>query len=166
MPTVSVRYGFRQPLAAPANEAYAWCTDFGPEDGPLFSEPTRRSVRRISEDALVMTDTTGPEGRRRRIQRLVRLNPEERAWTSTHLDGPFRGSQYWYRILPDGPNRSHLEFRGLRLESSPRRLSAGDVARRVEDCRRTDSGEWRRWLAPALEKDLGAGARKRAAGDR
>jgi hypothetical protein len=154
MPTVSLRYRFRQPLTASAADAYAWCTDFGPADGPLFSARTRRSVRWISEDALVMTDTTFPNRRPLRIRRLVRLNPEERAWTNTHLDGPYQGSQYWYRVVADGPSRSHLEFQGLRLEASRRRLSRPEAARRSEACRRDDSGEWKHRLAPALDRDL------------
>ena len=105
MKVVALRYGFRVRLAAPARRAYDWCTDFSPADGALFSEATRRAVRRITEDALVMTDTTRPGGRLRRIRRLVRLNPSELAWTNTHLDGPFQGSQYWYRVVPDGPDR-------------------------------------------------------------
>lgn len=154
MPLVSLRYQFRQPLAAPARAAYSWCTDFGPADGPLFPERTRRTVVHLSEDALIMTDTTYPGGRPRRIRRLVRLNPEERAWTNTHLDGPYRGSQYWYRIRADGPRRSHLEFFGLRLERSDRALSAAERARRSEACRRHDAGAWRRHLAPALAREL------------
>ena len=154
MPIFSLRYRFRQPFRVPAHAAFAWCTDFGPGDGKLFSEPTQRSVRRLSEDALIMTDTTYPQGRSLRIRRLVRINARERAWTNTHLDGPYRGSQYWYRIVSDGPQLSHLEFQGLRLETSPRPLSATQTTRRSEQCRRSDSGEWRSRLAPALERDL------------
>jgi hypothetical protein len=154
MPILSFRYHFRQPLHVPAEAAYAWCTDFGPSDGALFSDPTRRSVQWLSEDALVMTDTTRAGGRLRRIRRLVRLNPSELAWTNTHLDGPYRHSQFWYRIVSDGPRKSHLEFVGLRLEKGPRRLSALETAQHAEELRRNDSGEWRRRLAPALQRNL------------
>jgi len=153
VPVISLRYHFRQPFRVPARVAYAWCTDFGPDDGPLFSERTRRSVHRVSEDALMMTDTTYRGGRSVRIRRLVRLFPEERAWTNTHVDGPYEGSQYWYRIVADGSRRSDLEFHGLRLEKHARALSASATARRAEQCRRNDVGEWRRRLAPALERD-------------
>jgi hypothetical protein len=156
MPIVSLQYRFRQPLAAPAQAAYAWCTDFGPGDGKLFPQRTRRAVRRISDDALVLTDTTYPDGRLRRIQRLVRLNPTELAWTNTHLSGPFRHSQYWYRIVPDGPRHCHLEFQGLRLETTPTAVSEEERAQRVKEHRGADSTLWRRQLAPALERDLGS----------
>jgi hypothetical protein len=154
MPVCSLLYQFSQPFGVPARKAFAWCTDFGPGDGLLFSQRTLRSIRRFSENALVMTDTTYPEGHPRRIRRLVRVYPSEMAWTNTHLDGPYRHSQYWYRIVSDGPRRSHLEFHGLRLESTPRALSPLDTARRAEQRCRDDSGEWRRRLAPALERDL------------
>jgi hypothetical protein len=154
MPTYSLQYHFRQPLSAPAKAAYAWCTDFEPEDGKLFPVKWTRSVRWLSKDALILTDTTFPDGRTRRIHRLVRLNPSERAWTNTHLDGPYRHSQYWYRIVPDGRRSCHLEFQGFRLIVSPRLLPASEVARLTANERREDAGLWRRRMAPALKRDL------------
>ncbi len=94
MAIVTLAYQFRQSFRVPAQSAYAWCTDFGPSDGPLFSERTQRAVHYLSDDALVMTDTTYLQGRTRKIRRLVRLVPSELAWTNTHLDGPFRHSRY------------------------------------------------------------------------
>ncbi|HTP54411.1 MAG TPA: GNAT family acetyltransferase [Thermoplasmata archaeon] len=162
----AVQYRFRVRLAASAPAAFAWCTDFGPADGALFSEPTRRAVRRLTDDALVMTDTTRPGGRTQRIRRLVRLRPSERAWTSTHLDGPFRGSQYWYRIEPIGPDRSFLDFRALRLEPSDGRADPSTHARRVAACLQDDRTEWRTRLAPALARDLAPSRRPAARGPR
>jgi hypothetical protein len=154
MAIVSLRYRFRQSFRVPARAAFGWCTDFGPSDGRLLSTRTVRSVRRLTDDALVLTDTTRPRGRRLRIQRLVRIDPAHLAWTNTHLDGPYRHSQYWYRIVPDGPDRSHLEFDGLRLETSTRPASAKVRAREAERNRRLDARTWRERLAPALERDL------------
>lgn len=154
MPIVSLRYHFRQPFHVPAEAAFRWCTDFGSWDGKLFSNRTRRSVRWLTEDALVMTDTTYPEGRVRVIRRLVRIHRPEMAWTNTHLDGPFRHSQYWYRVVPNGPRRSYLDFTGLRLVKVARQPSPSAVAKLAENERRGDSGEWRSHLAPALERDL------------
>jgi len=156
MVLVSVRYRFSQSFGVSAPTAYRWCTDFGPEDGPLFSERTRRSIRRLSGDALVMTDVTFPSAGPRRIRRLVRIDPAHMAWTNTHLDGPFRYSQFWYRIVADGPNKSHLRFVGLKLENSLRPLTRSETARRSVSNKRSDSGEWRRRLAPALERDCQA----------
>lgn len=154
MPTYTLEYKFRQRLNAAAKVAYSWCTDFEPSDGKLFPVKWERSVRPLSENALILTDTTYPEGRRRRIHRLVRLNPSELTWTNTHLDGPFQHSQYWYRIVPDGSHRSYLEFYGSRLTTSRKSLSRSEIARLAAEEKRGDSGLWRRSIAPALKQDL------------
>ena len=154
MPVVSLSFRFRQPFDAPARASYDWCTDFRESDGSLFLERGERAVLRLTADACVLIDTTYPEGRRRQIRQLVRLNPSELAWTNTHLDGPFRHSQYWYRVIPDGPRSSHLEFRGFRLVRTSRSLSSSEVARRTKQEQQKDADYWRRRLAPALARDL------------
>lgn len=164
MVTISLRYRFRQSLLASAEQAYAWCTDFRPTDAEIFADRRTRSVRWIAPDALIMSDVTHPEGRRVRIRRLVRLFPEERAWTNTHLDGPFRNSQFWYRIVPDGRRRSHLEFHGLKLETHARAPGASEILRLSEANRRSDAATWRRRLAPALARDLNPRGRRGTAG--
>ena len=154
MVTISLRYRFRQPLRASAEKAYAWCTDFGPGDAEYFADGRTRSIRRIAPDALFLTEVTHPAGRKVRIRRLIRLFPEERAWTNTHLTGPFQHSQFWYRIVPDGPRRSHLEYRGLKVETHPRTPRPSEIARLLRENRRSDLCTWRRKLAPALARDL------------
>lgn len=164
MPQISLQYRFQQPFGVPARAAYAWCTDYGPDDAKLFFERTRRSMRGLGEHALIITDTTYPSGRPRKIRRLVRLFPSELSWTNTHLDGPFQYSQFWYRVVPDGSRRSHLEFRGLRLEQLGRALSPKETARRARALQVSDSSEWHESLAPALERDLGGAFRDRPPG--
>lgn len=154
MVIVSLRYRFRQPIRAPARAAYAWCIDFRPSDAALYGDGRSRSVRRLAPDTLIMTDTSRAKGRRVRISRLVRLNPERLAWTNTHLNGPYRHSQFWYRIVPDGSSRSHLEFLGLKLETHRHALSSAEIAQLAEANRLSDSATWRRRLAPALEAAL------------
>lgn len=156
MSIVSLRYRFRQDFGVPARPAFEWATDYAPDDGRLFSRKTRRSVERISDDAFILTDLTYPEGRARRIRRLVRVDPKQMAWTNTHLDGPFRNSQFWYRIVPDGRGACHLDFEGFLLEKVRRRLSPAQAARRAELNRRHDAAEWRRFLGPALEAEVRA----------
>ncbi len=155
MPVVSLRFQFRQPFQVPAPAAYAWCTDFGPGDGALFPGDHRRSVRQVGPDTILLTDTTFPGGKPLRIHRLVRLDPDQKAWTSTHLDGPYRHSQYWYRVVPDGPRASHLEYTGLRVLTVPSTPTARGLERLRQMELRDDSGEWRERIAPALERDLG-----------
>lgn len=154
MPVSSLRYEFRQPFRVSARAAYEWCTDFRPGDASLFEQKWSRAVRRLTEDAIILTETTWPEGKRRVIHRLVRLNPRELAWTNTHISGPFRNSQYWYRIVPDGPRRSHLEFIGMRLVRTRAGLAPAARARLAEEERKGDSRLWRVRIAPVLERDL------------
>ena len=154
MPIVALRYEFRQPFRVSAEDAFAWCTDFRSSDGALFGDGRKRTVRRRAEDTVLMTDIPRRGTGAPRITRLVRVFPEQRSWTSTHLDGPFRYSQFWYRIERDGVRRSHLEFRGLKLEHRDRRLAPPVIARLAKAEGRSDAGTWRTQLAPALEADL------------
>ena len=100
-----------------------------------------------------MTDLTYPGGRPRRIRRLVRMDPRQTAWTSTHLTDPFRHSQFWYRIVREGPRACRLEFEGLMLEDVPTAMPRSEIARRARQNQVHDSTEWRRFLAPALESE-------------
>lgn len=162
MPVIPIRYEFRQPFRVPARAAFEWCTDFRPSDAKLFEQKWQREVRRLSPDALILTETTYPKGKVRVIQRLVRVNDQNLAWTNTHISGPFLHSQYWYRVVPDGARRSHLVFTGMRLVRTSRVLSAAEKARLTEQERSGDSRLWRRRIAPALERALaGSKAKKR-----
>lgn len=154
MVVVSLSYRFRQKFKVPANVAFAWCTDFGPEDGPLFGDQRRRTVKRLDDGALILTDLTQPKGRKLTIHRLVRIDPDQLAWTNTHLDGPYKHSQYWYRVGSDGPKASHLDFVGLRLVTVPKRVSPKEIAKLTKEQLVEDSALWRERLAPALEAEL------------
>lgn len=154
MPVISLGYRFQQPFRQPARDAFRWCTDFGPVDGKFFSPPVRRSVKWTNEDTLVMTDTKRVDGTTTRIQRLVRIYPPDLAWTNTHLTGPYRGSQFWYRVVPDGARRSYLDFIGLALRTVPRSVPPSLAKKMAEVLRKEDSTMWRTRLAPALEQDL------------
>ena len=150
MVLISLRYRFRQKLRASARAAYAWCTDYEPADGALFSQKTRRTVRRLTEDAVILADVRYPKGQPRTIHRLVRLDPTSHSWTNTHLDGPYRHSQFWYRIVPAGTKASYLEFEGLQLTEVPAPIPPKEILRRARLLKRSDSAEWRDYLAPAL----------------
>jgi hypothetical protein len=164
MPVVSLRYHFRQNFRANARAAFVWCTDFGPGDAAFFSSPGSRSVERLTEDALLMTDRRQQAGGRREITRLVRIDRPSMAWTNTHVSGPFLHSQFWYRVVPDGPRRSHLEFDGLELRKLARRPSARELARLTEETRAGDARLWRERIGPALDRDLAGRARGRTKG--
>lgn len=155
MTNFSYQYRFRQPFRAPARAAFEWATDFRPTDAAFFGDRRRRVVQRLTSDTLLLTDTTVSAGRSQRIARLVRVAPEELSWTNTHVSGPYRHSQFWYRIEADGPRRSHLDFRGLKIEHRTRAPAAAEIRRLRAANLASDSTLWRRRLAPALEADLG-----------
>jgi len=163
MPLVAFEYRFTVSLPASAEAAYRWATDYQPDDPARMGEVGRRRIERLADGALILTDTVRTAHGTVTKSRLVRLRPRARSWTNTHLAGPFRHSQFLYRILPRGPRRSTLEFIGLQVERSPRALSAQDLARRARTVARGDAATWRR-LVRAMEADLGPRRRRRRRG--
>jgi hypothetical protein len=152
MDSYSVRYRFAQPFDFSAETAYGWCTDYRPDDLTRMGRKGTRKIDRINEDALILTDTIVDPGRRVRASRLVRLNPDRLSWTSTHLTGAHKFSQFWSQILPEGEAGSRLEFTGLQVNygkrPSPARIAS--MARELADA---DSSEWA-LLAKAMKEDL------------
>lgn len=150
----SFGFSFRVRLPASADRAYRWATDYGPEDLAMMGETGRRSVEKLSADALLLTDDVVQDGRRVRKVRLVRLLPEKRSWTNTHLSGPIRHSQFLYEITPISRHASRLEFTGLQVEHGPRALTAAQRARRAREVRAKDRKAWTR-LVRAMRRELG-----------
>ncbi len=153
MPANSLRFSFRVRLPASADRAFAWATDYGPGDLAIMGEKGRRTVEKLNDDTILLTDTVPEGGRTVRKVRLVRLLPKERSWTNTHLSGPYRHSQFLYRIVPLGRNRSRLEFTGLHIEHGARRLSPKERARRALEIRRDDQASWTR-IVRAMKAEL------------
>jgi hypothetical protein len=145
-------FSFKVPLPASADRAYRWATDYRPDDPAILGQDGVRAIEKIARDTLLLTDTV-KEGRRT-VQkvRLVRLRPKERSWTNTHLKGPYRHSQFLYRIVPVGRTRSRLEYVGLQVEYGPK-LSARELARRAEEVRRDDRKSWT-GIVRAMKADL------------
>jgi len=160
VPLISFDYRFSVDLPVSADAAYRWAVDYRPDDWTLMGRVGRRRIRKLADGAILLTDTVETDGRRVTKKRLVRLWPARRSWTNTHLAGPTIHSQFWYAILPRGPRRSRIEFVGLQVEPSARRLSAAQLARRAADVRREDAALWRR-LSRAMGEDLGASRRRR-----
>lgn len=114
-------------------------------------EDGKRKIERLTDDAIVLSDTLAMDQGEITKTKLVRLRPVERTWTSTHLDGPVKYSQFLYKITPEGKNKSRLDFVGLQLEPSD--MSKKDAAALARKVRREDSGAWKH-LARAMEKEL------------
>ncbi len=152
MRLISVGFEFTQRFEVPAKEAYAWATDYRPDDPSLLGWRGRRRIDRLCEGTLVLTDTilkTG--GGRVTKKRLIRLYPERLTWINTHISGPNRHSQFLYEVTPIGPNASRLRFTGREIRKSApksgRQLEALAAALRKED-----AALWRS-LARAMETD-------------
>jgi hypothetical protein len=151
----SITYGFTQRFSFPAKAVYDWCVDYKPSDLSLMKEEGTRRIRRISKDALILDEVTYPQGNRVRKIKLVRLNDDDLSYTNTHIGGPFRHSQFIYRIIPEGKNGSRLHFRGLLLYPSSKKLSSRAVAKIRKDELRGDAQGWRhlaKAMAGALQK--------------
>jgi hypothetical protein len=148
----SVRYAFNQPLAAPAEVAFDWCTDYQPYDFEIMREEGKRNIRRITDDTIVLTETTHKKNRIVRKTKLVRLNKSSLSWTNTHIGGPNRHSQFLYKIVPEGKTRSRLYFQGLLIQYSRKILDRQQLRKTAREERRGDSMVWRH-LAAALRRE-------------
>ena len=110
MVLVPVRYTFKQKFAVPVEEAFAWSVDYDPDDFALMGQKGTRKITRVAEDTFILDDTRMMENGPVEKTRLIRINPERRAFTNTHIAGPTLHSQFWYEFMPEGKNRSRLEF--------------------------------------------------------
>jgi hypothetical protein len=145
-------YRFSVRLPASRERAFRWATDYRPTDLELMGEHGRRTVKKLAENTLLLTDLfTTPRGRVTKVK-LVHLNPDRYIWTSTHVSGPARHSQFLYELLPAGRNACRLHFTGFQVERAGRPGTAREVARRAKELAREDARAWRR-LAAAMARD-------------
>ena len=147
----SIRYGFTQAFNFPADVAYKWCTDYDPKDMQLQGANGTRRIKRLTEDTIILEDRYDIGITK---TKLVRLNPERHSWTNTHISGPAKHSQFLYEIVPEGTNRSHLNFTGLQISYGKKKPSPATIARLAAQLRKEDSHGWK-LLAQAMQKDLG-----------
>jgi hypothetical protein len=155
---IAIHYHFRQNLNVPARKAYQWCLDYQPGSGDhaLMGEPDAdRKVSRLSDRTIILTDTFKVDARRVEKQKLVQMYPDMLFWTSTHLTGPARHSQFLYQITADGQDASHLDFTGLFLDYNHEKMSKADAQKLSNKLCKEDADGWK-LLAKAMEEDLGA----------
>ncbi len=151
----SVRFGFTQKFSVPPEDAYRWCTDYHPDDWALMGKRGRRKIRKISDDTIILDDTTYRDGKPIVKRKIVRLDSVRLSWTNTHLTGPTKYSQFLYRITPEADVGSKLEFTGLQVEYSKTKVTADRIASLERKYREEDAESWRN-LARAMEKELGS----------
>jgi hypothetical protein len=150
---VSTRYEFSQHFRVPAAEAFAWCTDYSPDDHALMGLKGKRKSKRVSEDAVILEDTIYPSGRAVTKTKLVRKDPKTLAYYNVHLTGPTRHSLYTYQIVPDGEGESRLDYTGYEVFYPKRAPTKSQLAEMAEAEAVSWNKEWGN-LARAMEKEL------------
>lgn len=153
MALVSVRYTFSQRFAVPVDEAFAWSIDYDPGDWKRMGLEGRRKIKKLTEDAILLEDTRRTEKGSVTKTRLVRINHERRSFSNTHVDGPTPHSQFWYEFFAEPDGGSRLEFTGLLLVPTKKKLLDADVAKLAAEERKGDSRIWVN-LARSMEQEL------------
>jgi hypothetical protein len=110
----------------------------------------KRKVSQLSSDAIMLFDVYKSGKGTVRKTKLVRLQPREMTWSSTHVTGPIKYSQFLYKITPEGSNRSKLDFTGMQLED--REMTKEEAAELARKIREEDSTAWK-YLAKAMEEE-------------
>ena len=154
MPT-PICYHFQQRFNVPARKAYEWCTTYTPEDHALMGEKgVIRKIDHITDRTVILTDTFN-SGTDYQIEKpkLVQFYPDTLFWTSTHIGGPAKHSQFIYQITAEAANLSRLDFTGLLLDYGDTKMSESETAKRIEKTCKEDAKTWER-LAKAMEQDL------------
>lgn len=159
MPYQRLSYQFTTRLAASRPEAYRWATDYRSDDFARGGLRGSRKVEQLADDLVLLTDSleSDPFDSSRRARtvkvKLVHLFPDRWRWTSTHLSGPAKYSQFLYELSPRGPAASELLFTGSQVERVDARPSAASLRRRTRELRREDSQLWAR-LSTSLANEL------------
>ena len=113
-----------------------------------------RKIENITDRTIILTDTLNPDADNQiEKQKLVQIYPEILFWTSTHLSGPVKHSQFIYKITAGAVDNSHLDFTGLLLYYGDEKISDADAAQLAEKVRKEDAGSWA-LLAKAMEHDF------------
>ncbi|MCG8689276.1 MAG: hypothetical protein MI892_30670 [Desulfobacterales bacterium] len=153
--TTPIYYNFQQRFNVPAREAFEWCTTYTPEDYTLMGEKViRREIEHITDRTVILTDTfdVGTENQIEK-QKLVQLYPNLLFWTSTHISGPAKHSQFIYQITAESDSISNLDFTGLFLYYGNKKISEAHTAKLVEKTCNEDARVWE-LLAKAMEQEL------------
>ncbi len=139
----------------PARNAFEWCTTYTPKDHLLMGDKdVSREIENITDRAIILTDTfnIGADNQIEK-QKLVQIYPEILFWTSIHLNGPAKHSQFIYMITPGAVDNSYLNFTGLLLDYRDEKMSEADSAKLAEKECKEDAGSWV-LLAKAMEQEI------------
>ncbi len=148
-----IHYHFSQSFNVSALEAYKWCTDYDPNDHALMHVNAKREIMHVSKDTIILTDTYYNKNKKIIKKKLVCLYPDRLSWTSTHLMGPIKYSQFLYEIVPEGRDSCRLEFTGLQIEyNDEKKFSKKEIEMLTEKLKNEDSAAWK-LLAAEMEKE-------------
>ena len=113
-----------------------------------------RDVRQVSEDTILLNDTYTVGGERVTKQKLVCLYPDRLTWTSTHVTGPNKYSQFLYEITPETDRTCRLTFTALFLDYNiEKRGDEKETALFIKKLEKMDSEKWK-LLAKEMENEL------------
>jgi len=149
----SICYSFSQKFSVPAIVAYEWCTDYRPDDFSLMGIKGKREIRKITENTIVLTETTYSGRKPIKKHKLVKLDPNRLSWSNTHISGPNRHSQFLYEIVAEGEAGSRLDFRGLQVNYSKTKMTPGVVASLELKAKEEDAKLWK-LLAKKMEEQV------------
>ncbi|MGA8303855.1 MAG: hypothetical protein WA691_10180 [Thermoplasmata archaeon] len=165
MPFQRLTYHFATELAASRPHAYRWATDYRSNDFDLSDVKGRRKVEKLTDDLILLTDSfdddpfDSRQGARTVKVKLVHLFPDRWMWTSTHVAGPAKYSQFLYQLTARGPTASTLHFTGNQVELLKGRPNRTSIQRRAQELKREDSHLWAQFSA-ALARELSQPAPK------
>jgi len=146
---ISVRYNFTQHFVVSAKEAFGWCTNFTSKDNLLMGEENaERQITRLADGAIILKDSFHSVAGTIEKQKLVLLYSDQYKWTSTHLTGPNKHSQFLYQIIQKGKDASVLTFTALHLEYDEK----VDTRLLAERLCKEDAAAWK-LLAAAMAED-------------
>ncbi len=152
---IAIYYHFQQRFNVSAHNAYEWCTDYTPVDHALMGEKdTSRKIEHLTERTVILTDTfnVGTKNQTEK-QKLVQLYPETLFWTSTHINGSAKHSQFIYQIHVEDDDTSCLDFTGIFLDYARDEVSEADALKLAEEECKADAAAWV-LLAKGMEQDL------------
>jgi len=164
MPFFTVHYRFSQRFPFSAREVYDWSTDFQADDIARMGKEGIRSVERLDETTIILTDKIKEATRSITKVRLVKLYPEMMMWTNTRISEEGRHSQFIYQMVPEGKG-SRLEFTGAQVDEAPRRPTSAKLSAIARGYEETDSLTWVR-LAKSLEEEFSQRRSPGASGNR
>jgi hypothetical protein len=109
---------------------------------------SQRQITRIADGSILLKDTFHTSTGIIEKQKLVHLYPDQLTWTSTHLTGPNKHSQFLYVITPQGKDSSVLNFTAVHLEYD----EAADFTLLADKLCKEDAYAWK-LLAKAMAEE-------------